>query len=170
MFTWYRCIDTKETYLHERDVFALKRHIYMIQMYSHERDVFAHQRDVSTRNRRITRKRRFGTKETHKRDVFTLTKDGFALNRDLFTYIRDIFELEKWRIAEKRHKCLIHRQLQPWLRVTTAIVQERPINTQKRPVWIRLFWRIQIEKRRIAFTGNCSHDSVWQRLLCKRDL
>jgi len=178
-----------------RDVFTWKRHVYMIQMYWHERDIFArkrrictketylHDTDVFTRKRCVcTPKRRIHTKQTNyskktfwhernaQRDVFTLKKDGFALKRDLFTYIRDIFELEKWRIAEKRHKCLIHRQLQPWLRMTTTILQKRPMNTQKRPAWIRRFWRIQIEKRRIAFTSNCSHDSVWQRLFCKRDL
>ena len=68
------------------------------------------------------------------------------------------------------HRVILSSQLQPWLSRTKGIVQKRPMNRQKGPVWIRLFWQIQIEKRRVAFTGNCGHDSVWEGLLCRRDL
>jgi len=98
--------------------------------------MYWHGRDIFTRKRRIcTQKRRI---RTPKRWIRTQ-------KRPIHTYKRHL------RIREKAYRILI---------MTRTIVQKRRINTQKRPVWIRHFGHIRIETRRIAYTGNCSHDSA----------
>ena len=164
------CLHTKETYPHEtdelleKDVLARKKrpkgriHTQKGRIRTQKRPVHIYKRHIRIREMTYRWEK---TQMSHSQAIAAMTSyDNNYSAKETYEYTKEtclntsLLTYSNW---EKTYR--IHKQLQPWLSMTTAILQKRPINTQKRPVWIRHFWRIRIEKRHIAFTGNCSHDS-----------